>query len=291
MPPETNAERTILVTGATGQQGSAVLRHLLDRGFSVRALTRDADSPRARAVADRGAQLVQGDLDDRPSIEQAVANVWGVHSVQDFKQAGPDGEVRQGTLLADVAKAAGVRHFVYSSVGGAERDTGIPHFESKWRIEQHVREIDLPHTILRPVFFMSNWLNLVGDAIRGGQLPQPLSPATRLQQIAPDDIGAFAALAFSDPDRWSGRAIELAGDNPTMTQTAQTLGHAVSREVEYVHVSWNQFAQQMPEEMVKMFRWFEDAGYEADIPALRQEHPNLKTLEQYLRTQQTEPAQ
>ena len=284
MNAEANAERTILVTGGTGQQGGAALRHLLDRGFPVRALTRDAGSSRATAVADRGAEPVQGDLEDRSSVERAVAGVWGVYSVQDFKQAGPEGELRQGKLLADVAKAAGVQHFVYSSVGGAERDSGIPHFESKWRIEQHVREVGLHHTILRPVFFMNNWFNLVGDAIRGGQLPQPLSPHTRLQQIAVDDIGAFAALAFSDPDRWNGRAIELAGDDPTMIRTAEALGESVGREVEYVQVPWEQMAQQMPEEMVKMYRWFEEAGYEADIPALRREYPDLKTLEQYLRS-------
>src|SRR5699024_5051965 len=104
---------------------------------------------------------------------------------------GYDSEIRQGSLLADCAKAAGVQHFVYSSVGGANRGTGIPHFESKWQIEQHIREIDLPATVLSPVFFMENWLGFK-DAILARQLPMPLKPDTALHQIAVDDIGGFA---------------------------------------------------------------------------------------------------
>jgi uncharacterized protein YbjT (DUF2867 family) len=124
--------RVILVSGATGQQGGAVVRNLLEWGFTVRALTRDADKAAARELADLGTEVVSGDLEDRASIERVLDGVYGVFSVQQFMETGVEGEVRQGVLFADAAKAAGVEHLVYSSVGSAHRDTGIPHFESKW---------------------------------------------------------------------------------------------------------------------------------------------------------------
>ena len=204
--------KKIFVAGATGQQGGAVARHLLKHpGFTVRALTRDTTKAPARALAQAGAELVQGDLDDPSSFERALDGAYGVFSVQNALEAGYDREVQQGKKLADAAKAAGVQHFVYSSVVSADRDTGIPHFESKWEIEQHIRQIELPFTVLRPAFFMQNWHNYMREPILHGTLPLPLSPQTPLQQISVEDIGAFAALAFEAPvevagqDRGTGR--------------------------------------------------------------------------------------
>lgn len=274
-------QHTILVSGATGQQGGAVARHLAELGFNVRALTRNPNKPTARALADRGIEVVQGDLNDRRSLDRALAGTYGAFSVQNYYEAGFDGEINEGRILADAAKDASVTHFVYSSVGGADRKTGIPHFESKWQIEEYVRDIGLPATVLRPVYFMDNW-GRMKDAIMGGQLFQPLSPDTELQQIAADDVGAFAALAFSDPDRWMGRSLEIAGDELSMTKTAETLSRVLNREVKYVQVSWDAFEQQVGKELAAMYRWFEDYGYEADIGALRKEYAPLKRLEEFL---------
>lgn len=279
------SQHTILVSGATGQQGGAVARHLLERGFGVRALTRDPEQDAARALADRGAEVVEGSFDDRASLERALDSTYGVFSVQTFFVAGVEAELRWGKTFADAAKGAGVEHFVFSSVGGAERETGIPHFESKWAVEEHIRSIGLPATILRPVAFMNNWAGFAKDAILGGQLPQPLSPDTSLQQIAVDDIGAFAALAFSNPDVWVGHAVEIAGDELTMTETAEIFSRILERDVEYVQVPWDVYEEQAGEETAAMYRWFEDEGYGADIEALREEHPGLKRLEPFLREQ------
>jgi len=273
----------ILVAGATGQQGGAVARHLLAAGWAVRALTRDPETPAAHALAARGASVVRGDLDDRASVERAVTGAAGVFSVQNVGTAGgPAGEVRQGVALADAARAAGVRHLVYSSVGSADRQTGIPHFESKARIEEHVRGLGVPYTILRPVFFMDNWA-WARDAIRGGVLAQPLDPDKPLQQVAVDDIGAFAALAFADPAAWSGRAVDLAGDELTMPQAAEVFARVIGRPVRDERTPMDRFRQAMGEEMTTMFAWFNDVGYAADIPALRAAYPPLATLERYLR--------
>jgi len=152
MADKQNVERLIVVCGATGKQGGAVARSLIDRGFQVRGLTRNPHKPEAQALADGGVEVVQGDMEDRSAMERVLEGAYGVFCVQNFWETGYDGEVQQGKTVADAAKAAGAEHLVYSSVGSAHRQTGIPHFESKWEVEEHVREPDAPYTILRPVF-------------------------------------------------------------------------------------------------------------------------------------------
>ncbi len=277
-----NAERLILVCGATGSQGGAVARSLLDRGLRIRALTRDAQKPEAQALAEHGAEVVQGDMEDRSSMDRVLKGAYGVFSMQNFWEAGYDREVRQGKTVADAAKAAGAEHYVYSSVGSAHRQTGIPHFDSKWEVEEHVRGLGLPYTVLRPVFFMQNW-EMMREPILGGTLPQPLDPDKPFQQVAVEDVGTFAAIAFEHPDNWVGREVDLAGDDQTMPEVAETFGRVVGREVSYYQVPWEQFAEQMGEEYEVMYRWFNDVGYEADITALRQEYPELTNFERYLR--------
>src|SRR5215210_1789746 len=285
-----NGGRVILVSGATGQQGGAVARNLLERGFAVRALTRDAEKAAARKLGDLGAEVVSGDLEDRSSIDRVLDGVYGVFSVQQFWGIGVEGEVRQGVLLADAAKAAGVDHYVYSSVGSAHRETGIPHFDSKWEVEEHVRGSGVPYTVLRPVFFMQNW-EYMRELILGGTLPQPLDPDKPFQMVDANDIGVFAAMAFEDPDRWIGREVDLAGDEMTMPEIAATFSCVIGHQVDYFQSPWDQFEEQMGEESTVMYRWFNDYGYEADIAALREEHPGLVTFEQYLRANGWENAE
>jgi uncharacterized protein YbjT (DUF2867 family) len=283
------AGQLVLVSGATGNQGSAVARELLERGFRVRALTRDPGRPAARDLAARGAELVPGDYDDPTSLKRATDGVYGVFSVQNFT-AGVDAEIRHGRALADAAKESGVAHFVYSSVGSANRGTGISFHDSKYEIEKHIYALDLPYTVLRPVFFMKNWHELA-EPIRSGTLPWPLDPDKPLQQIAIPDSAAFAALAFEHPDRWLGRSVDVAGDELTLPQVAEIFGRVIGRPVRYTQLPWDEFLAVMTgatgldfdENFVRMFRWFNDVGYTADIPALRREHPGLLTLERFLR--------
>jgi uncharacterized protein YbjT (DUF2867 family) len=286
-----SGERTILVSGATGQQGGVVARELLERGFGVRALTRDPEKPAAKELAEKGAEVVRGDLEDRSSLERELEGVHGVFSVQNFWEAGYEREVRQGTQLADAAKEAGISHFVYSSVGSAHRQTGLLHFESKREVEEHVRGSGLPYTILRPVFFMQNWEVFGRDQILGGTLAQPLDPDKSLQMLAAEDVGVFVTMALDNPDEWIGREVDLGGDEMTMREIAGTFSRVIGREVSYFQVPWDQFEQAAGEEAYRMYRWFNDYGYEADIAALREVHPGLITFEQYLRTHDWENAQ
>jgi uncharacterized protein YbjT (DUF2867 family) len=276
--------RSVLVVGSTGQQGGATARSLLKRGFAVRALTRDPEKPEARELAGRGAELARGDLDDRSSVEGALEGVHGVFSVQNFWETGYEREIEQGKRLVDAAKDAGVEHFVYSSVGSAHWETGIAHFDSKAKVEDYLRGSGMPYTILRPVYFMQNWEMFGRDQILGGTLAQPLDPDRPLQMLDAEDIGVFAAMAFENPEGWIGREVDLAGDEMTMPEVAATVSRVIGREVGYYQVPWDQFEEAAGEEAAVMYRWFNDHGYEADIAALREEHPGLVTFERYLRT-------
>lgn len=274
---------TILVSGATGQQGGAVARHLKEKGFKVRALTRDRNQEKAQKLAQMDMEVVEGEFLDRPAIDRALDGVYGAFSVQNSYTAGVEGEVKQGKAFARAAKDAGVKHFVYSSVGGAERKTGIPHFESKWEIENEIRKLDLPATILRPVFFMDNWVRSRKEILEG-RLLNPLSPDTPLQQIAVDDIGIFTTQVFINPEKWINKSIELAGDELTMSETAKIFSEAQGNDVSHSRVSWNDWRDQSGEENTTMFRWFEESGYRADIASLRRENPTMKSLTDFLQT-------
>jgi len=278
-----NSDKLIVVTGATGQQGGATAKHLLKQGWRVRALTRDPQGAAAQALAAAGAEVVSANMDDRASLDRAFAGAYGVFSVQNFwlPDVGAAGEVRQGKIVADAAKAAGVRHFVYTSVGGAERKTGLSHFDSKWQIEEYIRSLDLPTTVLRPVFFMENLTSpMMGP--RDGVLANALKPATSLQMIAVDDIGFFAALAFARPQEFIGKATELAGDSLTMPQVAAAMTRATGQPVRFVEVPLEQVAA-FSQETADMLAWFNDYGYEADIAGLRKLNPGLLTFEALLR--------
>ncbi len=280
----TNQAKIILVTGATGQQGGATARHLLAKAWRVRALTRDSNKPAAQALAAQGAEVVVGDFEDRASLDRALAGVYGVFSVQQFWGIGPEGEIRQGKTLASAAKAAGVQHFVYTSVGGAERRTGIPHFESKFAIEQYLQAVDLPNTILRPVFFMENFKAFSGPQEVDGLLTLTLAlrPDKTLQLIAVDDIGALAALAFEKPHEFIGQAVEIAGDELTMPQVTEAFSQVTGKPHRFVEMSLEQVRHLNPEGVV-MFEWLNESGYQANIPALRAVYPQLMAFETWLR--------
>lgn len=257
---------TILVIGATGKQGGAIARELLSHGHTVRAMTRNPDGEAARALADRGAQVVQADLDDAASLERVLDGAWGVLAVQNTWEAGVEREEEQGKRIAELARRSGVQHFVYQSVQSADRSTGIPHFENKFRIEETVRSLGFPSwTIIRPVMFMENLLAPDTKAgILRGELALAVEPETRIQMIAVDDIGKYGLIAFERHTELNGRAIDIAGDELTTPERARILREVTGRRVAF---------RRLPIEAVRasssdaatMFEWFEAVGYNADI--------------------------
>jgi uncharacterized protein YbjT (DUF2867 family) len=263
------SDRTILITGVTGHQGGAVAHALGGTGFALRGLTRKPQSEQAAALTRFGIDIVQGDLDDEGSLRRALSGAWGVFGVQNSGEAGVQREEVQGKRLATLAREAGVEHYVYTSVGSANRGTAVPHFESKWHIEETVRDLRFPsHVILRPVFFMEGLTSPY--SLQGDTLSSALGPDTKLQMIAVDDIGWFGARAFTDAAALNRREIDLAGDVRTMPEAAGILAAALGRPIAYAQTPIEQI-RQFSADVALMVEWFERVGYNVDIAALERE--------------------
>ena len=264
-----------------------MLRHLLKQGgWKLRALVHSADPRGVNGLKQQGVEVVQGDLEDVSSLEAAVRGVYGVYSVQNFWAVGARREVQQGRNLAAVAKKAGVQHFVYSSVGGAERKTGIPHWESKWEIENYIRQLKLPATVLRPVSFMETYHILeVEVGILKGKLADAVRGDKPYQTIATDDIGAFAALAFARPKDFVGLELEIAGSELTNPEAAKVFSCVMGKPVKFRKLPLPIVRVFLGKEFYLMFRWFNEAGYKADITELKRRYPevHLHSLEEWLR--------
>jgi uncharacterized protein YbjT (DUF2867 family) len=280
----------VLVIGATGRQGGAAVRELLDRGWAVHALVRDADKPGARSLREAGATLVTGDLDDSASLRAAMSSVRGVFLVLNMMTGprvtleGVAAEERRGRAVADIARETGIGHLVYSSSRGADLHTKVPHLESKGRIEEHIRALQLPATVLRPAFFMENFASLTRPVLADGELVVSLAlrPETRLPLIATSDIGAFAAIAFDRPERFLGRDVEIAGDDLTVSAIAETFGRFCDGPARFQQAPIEQL-RAFDEEVAKMFEWLDSRVIQGpDLPALREQHPGLMTLETWL---------
>lgn len=282
-------DEKILITGATGVQGGALARTLfgLGRGRAVRALTRRPDAAAARALADAGAEVVAGDLLDRPSLDRALAGVDAVFAVGTPYESGPDAEIRQGVTLVDAARAAGVGHFVYSSVGGADRRTGIPHFESKRRVEEHLSESGLPYTIVAPVFFMENAFSPWAlPALKSGAVARALPAGRKLQQVAIGDLAELSAAVLSRRAEHLGKRLDVASDEQTGRDEVAILARVLGRDVAYQEIPIAQLRARS-EDLALMFEWFDRVGYSADVPALRAGYPEVSwhTFESWARAQ------
>lgn len=266
----------ILVTGATGQQGGATARHLLTNGWRVRALSRNPNQPAVQALRQAGAEVAQGDMDDPASLAAATNGVYGVFSIQPHS----DDEAREGKNVADVARDAGVQHFVYTSVGNAEKLYHRSVNVGKWQIEQYIHTLGLPATILRPAGFMDSLAHpLYG--VTGDTLAIPIAPATPYPLIAVSDIAAFVSLAFTSPDTYLGKTIELVGDAPTPPQIAASISSTIGRIISYVQTPIELLRQQNAE-IARACEFLNENRSTVDISALRQLHPGLMDFETWL---------
>lgn len=267
---------TVLVTGATGRQGGALARLLLKRGHHVHAFVRSPGSPTARALEQWGARLVPGDLEDPDSIERALRDVDAVFAMATpFGVGGLEGEVRHGRHLIDAAKLARVRHFLYSSVAGADQETGIPHFDTKHVVEGHLRQSGLPSTIVAPVWFMENFLGpSFAEGLRAGVLALALPPHQGLQMVPVADLAAFCARVLEWPDEFLGRRIEVASDEVTGEQAAALVSHVSGHKLRYEEVPL-EVVRASNEDLGRMFEWFQRVGYHAHISALRRDYPEV----------------
>lgn len=277
MTNQSNDRPTIAVVGATGQQGGATADALLDAGAVVRAVVRDTNSPAAQQLRDRGARLVTADLDQEETLVEAFRGADAVFAMTTFTgPKGTDGEVEHGQAIGRATQTAGVPRIVYSSVGGAERHTGIPHFESKRRIEEYVAGLGLAATFVRPAYFMDNFASNAAPADEDGELVVrlPLPAGVPLQMVATRDIGQVAAVALLDPDRIGGGAVEIAGDELTGEQIAAAFGSADGSKARYEALPLDALSDDA--DLQAMFGWFaQPPAYQADFELTRDLDPGV----------------
>jgi len=246
------SQRNVLVIGATGQQGGSLARLLLQNKHKVYALTRNRNA-RSSAIQDlenRGANIVEGNLDDPDSLRQVVKNIESIFLMGTPFEDGIEGEISRGKLVADIAKENKVEHLVYSSVVNADKNTGIPHFESKYKVEQYIDKLGIPYTIIGPTFFMENLLDpRLRPALQQGQLALPLSPSTILQQISVQNIAEFSAMVIESPERFLGKRIDIASDEVTGQKATEILSNALGHEIKYTSIPAPN------EDLARMFEW------------------------------------
>ncbi|MGH3359807.1 MAG: NmrA/HSCARG family protein [Nocardioidaceae bacterium] len=267
----------VLVSGATGTQGGAVARELLARGHRVRALTRNPQADTAVALAGLGADVAAGDFDDVESLSRAAAGVDAVFVMGTPFGTDPETETRQSIALIDAAAKRQVPHIVYSSVASALDATGIPHFESKALVEQHLSGLDGDHTVVAPSAFLvdlvSPWML---PSLLDGRYTFALPGDLPLQQVAVADIAAFVGLVVEDRNGFAGQRIELASVETTGDGVAARLSAWLERTVTYNELPLEVVRQQMGDDGVRMIEFFRRGGYTIDIPALHRAYPQVK---------------
>ncbi len=261
--------KNVLVTGATGQQGGAVVEALRSGAYGeyeLYGMTRDGSSDAAAALAERGVHVVEADMNDRASLDAAVEGMDYVYLVTTFFEEGPAVEAEQGMRLVDACVDAGVDHLVYSSVAGADR-APLDHFASKHRVEEYVVDSGLEWTFVRPVYFMGNFAWQV-DGIEAGTLAMPLAEGVSLAVVDVADVGRMVATALSDPRTWAGEAVELAGDEATLEGFAAVFADALGHDVLAVHLDVDDYRAEAGDELADMYQWFNDEGYDTDVATL-----------------------
>ncbi|MFI1913110.1 NmrA/HSCARG family protein [Nocardia sp. NPDC020380] len=282
----------VLVIGATGRQGGAAARALLERGWPVRAFVRNTGAPAARALADAGAELIPGDLGDEDSLRTAMDGAHGVFLMMtmmvgaNISLDAVAAEERHGRTVADLAAKAGISHLVYSSLNGVGAGSGIEYYDAKEHIEEYIRSLALPATVLRPVSFMDNFATYNRPTRDGDHLvlALPVDPATPMPLIAIHDIGQFAAVAFERPHQLLGRTLEIAGDVLPPTRIAEILARAAGLTPRTAQIPIERISA-FDEQVGKMFAFFNSRPVPAiDIPALRAFHPSLMTFDDWVHT-------
>jgi uncharacterized protein YbjT (DUF2867 family) len=305
-----NTKKVIAVAGATGAQGGGTARAILadpGSGFTVRALTRDPDSPAARELAELGAEVVRADFHDEPSVHEAFEGAYGAFLVTNFWAHGSaDKETEEIATLARAAKAAGLRHVVWSTLEDTREllpldddrmpvlqgEYNVPHFDAKGEGNQLFTAAGVPTTFLNTTFFFQGFLQGLGPqrAEDGAlALTLPLEDGKLLAGVDVTDIGRTSLALLKGGEPYVGRTISLAGDHLTGAQYAQKLGAALGEPVRFQSVPYGVFRTlEMPaaEELANMFQYYGDFDQEftgaRDLDRLREINPELRSFDAWL---------
>lgn len=247
-------KRHIFITGITGNQGSAVTRHLLDQGHVVIGLTRDANSEKAQQLKSQGVIIVEGNLNDPTRFQSEIKKSDALFFVQALQ--GKNSEIQQGKQFIESITAFGINHLVYASVLGADLNTGIPHFDSKYEIEKHIKSSNVKYTILRPASFYENHLfPQVANGIKKGKYVSPLNQTCKQQMIGVDDIGKIAAQVISNPKEYSGKTLSIATDEYQIGDLPQLFSEAMNKPVKYKKLPGIIVRLAMGNDLYKMFKY------------------------------------
>ena len=278
---------SVLVMGATGNQGGSVVQHLLSRGHHIRGLTRNPDSDSAKRLSEQGVEVMKGDFSDPDSLLKAASGVDTMYAMSTPFEKGTDAEVEQGVAIADVAKKAEVGHFIFGSVANADKNTGVPHFDSKYEIEKHIVSLGIPYTISAPVFFMDNYLSpWILPSIKEGKLSLGMPNNIPLKQVSVKNIGAFVASLIERREEVFGKRIDIAGDELTGEETAATLSKVSGHKIEYEGFD-PEILRKDSADMASMYKWFDDVGYTVDINKLHEDYTEVswQTVEDWAKEQ------
>ncbi|MGA8711245.1 MAG: NmrA/HSCARG family protein [Thermoplasmata archaeon] len=265
----------VLVTGISGNQGGHLAQQLLARGHRIRALVRNPQNPKLETFRSKRVDVVQGNFEDQTSIQQAARGIDAMFLMSTSIQAGPQAETRQAIAAIDAAKGVGVPWLVYSSVSDANRRTGIPHFDSKFAVEEHLARSGILSAVTAPTSFMENFLAPFQMAsIRQGKFVQAISPNRPVQMVALDDLSAFVCHVIENPSQFHGKRINVASDSSSGIESARILSEVSRRKIEFQQLPIEALRSQNAD-YAKMFEWLERVGYTADIEGLRREYPTV----------------
>jgi uncharacterized protein YbjT (DUF2867 family) len=262
-----NKSELILVTGITGQQGGAVASQLLRKGYNVRGLTRHPE--KAGELRRLGAEIAVGDMTDTAAVAMAFRDVRRVFLVTTPFEKGMDAEVQQGMNVVDTALKSHVDHLVFTSVAAANKETEVPYYETKARIERYLRKSSLPATVIRPAFFMDNFGSpWIFPSLLQGVWRTPIRPDRPIQMIAVEDIARFAIAALEQPDEFVAVESDIAGDSVSFQEAVRLLSRVSGQHIRYDRMTYEECDKVYGPVMTAGFRWLDDAGSDVDLPWL-----------------------
>lgn len=278
--------KKVLVTGVTGKQGGAVARNLINKNVEVFGLSRNTGTAGAKELKELGIQVLEGNLDDISSYRSYLENIDTVFFVQAMEQ-GYDNEVKQGKMFIQAVVEQGIKHLVYSSVLGADLNTGVPHFDSKNELEKFIKQNGITYTILRPASFNENFLNPeITKRILKGKLVMPLHKNVIQQFVSTNDIGKITTQVINNPDTYKNKTISIATDEKQMHEVADIFSQVLNKKITYNKLPGIITRLVMGKNLYKMFTYMNKNNFKAveDIDALKKEFSGLGNLNQWIAT-------
>lgn len=277
--------KKVFITGITGKQGGAVARNLKDSEVQLQGLTRSANSTKAIALQKAGVKIIEGNLDEPNSFAGHLEDIDVFFLVQAFEQ-GAKSEIAQAKRIVDLLCEKGVKHLVYSSVMGADLQTGVPHFDSKYIIEKYIHLKGIDYTVLRPASFNENFLNPeVLKRIKKGKLMIPLKKSVVQQLISTEDVGKIASQVIVNRSKYKNKTLSLATDEKSIAEQVKCLSEGLNMEVSYQKLPGILAILFMGYDLFKMFNYMNKNNFAIvdDIASIKKEFKGLGNLDQWVR--------